>query len=135
MKSSNLRHSLACSQNKGLREYQRRASWLQTSPFPHQRQRGRQVTARAGRQGKISAPETASSTKLSRLPVANHVFLGSWKADICRKGRNQRPAPQRRHRAHLSRRSRCTPRKPTGCGEVIKTQSTWDSMLAKHLVA
>ena len=47
MKSSNLRHSLACSQNKGLSEYQRtasqnkglseyqrRASQLQTDP-PH----------------------------------------------------------------------------------------------------
>ena len=33
-KSSNLRHCLACSQNKGLSEYQRRASQLRTSPSP-----------------------------------------------------------------------------------------------------
>ena len=63
-KSSNLRHSLAQSQNKGLSEYQRRASWLKTSPSPSWRQRGRWVTARAGRRGAISAPEMPSSTKL-----------------------------------------------------------------------
>ena len=63
-KNSNLRHSLDCSQNKGLSEYQLRASHLQTGPSPCQRQRGRLVTARAGRQGAILAPEMASSTKL-----------------------------------------------------------------------
>ena len=40
-KGSNLTHSLACSQNKGLCEYQRRASWLLTGPFlPRGRQAG-----------------------------------------------------------------------------------------------
>ena len=62
VKSSNLRHRPACSKNKGLSEYQRRASKLWTSPSPCQRQRGRQV--KAGKQGAISAPEIASSTKL-----------------------------------------------------------------------
>ena len=33
-------------------------------PIPHKRQRGRPATARARRQGTISAPEMASSTKL-----------------------------------------------------------------------
>ena len=33
-KSPNLRHCQACSQNKGLSEYQRRASQLWTGPFP-----------------------------------------------------------------------------------------------------
>ena len=33
MKGSNLMHRLACSQNKGLGKYQRRASWLPTGPF------------------------------------------------------------------------------------------------------
>ena len=60
----NLRHSLACSQNKGLSKYQRRGSWLQTSPLPSQRQRGMWATARAGRQGAILALGMASSTKL-----------------------------------------------------------------------
>ena len=45
--------------------------------IPHWRQRGRQTTARARSIGAILAPEMASSTKLSRLPVANHVCLGS----------------------------------------------------------
>ena len=39
-KGSNLRHSLACSQNKGLSEYQRRASWLWIDPAPD---RGREA--------------------------------------------------------------------------------------------
>ena len=38
---------------------------------------------------------------VSRLPVANQVFLGSWMVDICQKGHSQRSAPQRRHMAHL----------------------------------
>ena len=64
MKSSNLRCNLACSQYKGLREYQRGASQLWTGPFPHWRQRGRRATARVVRQRAILAPEKASSTKL-----------------------------------------------------------------------
>ena len=34
--------------------------------------------------------------------------------DICREGRRQRSAPQKRHTAHLRRRTHCTPRKPSG---------------------
>jgi len=63
-KSSNLRHSLVCSQNKGLSEFQRRTSQLRTGPSPCLRQRGRWATAGAGRQGAILGSETASSTKL-----------------------------------------------------------------------
>ena len=60
-KSSNLRHNLAHSQNKGLSEYQRRAvDW----PIPRQRQGGRLAPTRAGRKGANSAPETASPPKL-----------------------------------------------------------------------
>ena len=65
MKSSNLRHWQACSQNKGLIEYQRRASRLWAGPsLASWRQRGGRVTARAGRRGAISAPGLGSSTKL-----------------------------------------------------------------------
>ena len=38
---------------------------------------------------------------MSTLPVANHVFLGSWTVDICQECHSQRSAPQRRHTAHL----------------------------------
>ena len=64
MKSSNLRHSLAHSQNKGLSEYQRKASLLRTIPSPCRRQRGRWVTAWARRQGAILAPDMSSSNIL-----------------------------------------------------------------------
>ena len=111
--------SLDCSQNKELSEYQRRASWLHVGPSPphRQRQRGRRVTARARRQGAaaISVTETGILRQnVSRLPVANHVFLGSWMVDIRQEGRTQRSAPQRRHMAHLRRCSCGAPGKPSG---------------------
>ena len=55
-------HSLACSQNKGLREYQSTASPLHTGPSPP---RGREAGL-SQRQGSAatSATEMASSTKL-----------------------------------------------------------------------
>ena len=76
--------------------------------IPHWRQRGRRTTARARRLGAILAPEMASSTKLSRLPVANQVFLGSWMVDICQEGRSLRSAPQRRHGTPKTVLSQCT---------------------------
>ena len=45
MKSPNLRHCQACSQNKGLSEYQRRDSPLRTGPSPA----GGREAARAGK--------------------------------------------------------------------------------------
>ena len=50
---------------------------------------------------------------VSRLPVANQVFLGSWTVDICWEGRSQRSAPQRRNMAQLRWCSHCAPRKPS----------------------
>ena len=38
---------------------------------------------------------------VSRLPVANKVFLGSWTVDIRQEGHSQRSTLQRRHTAHL----------------------------------
>jgi len=100
----------ACSHNKGLSEYQ-------TGCSHRQRHRGRCATARAGRQGAaaISVTETGIlHQNVSRLPVANHVFLGSWMVDICQEGRTQRSAPQRRHMVHLRRCSCGAPGKPSG---------------------
>ena len=80
--------SLACSQNKGLSESQRRAIGCIQAPIPHQRQRGKCVTARARRQGpaQILVPETfILHQNVSRLPVANHILLGSWATDTCRR--------------------------------------------------
>ena len=114
---TSLGHSLAFSQNKGLREYQRRASRMHTRPLSHRRrQRGRQVTARAGRQWAtpFSAPETSILYQtVSRLPVANQVFLGSWTVDICQEGHSLRSAPQRKHMAHLRQCSHNAPGKPS----------------------
>ena len=73
---------------------------------------------------------------VSRLPVANQVFLGSWMVDIRKEGHSQRSAPQKRHMAHLRQRSRCTPRKPRGwLGGGDKMHHTpGESVLIKHLL-
>ena len=42
---------------------------------------------------------------VSRLLLANHIFLGSWMIGICQEGHSLRSAPQRRHTAHLRHRS------------------------------
>ena len=51
---------------------------------------------------------------VSRLLVANQVFLGSWTVDIHQEGRRQRSAPQKRHTAHLRWGSSTAPRKLRG---------------------
>ena len=75
MKISNLRHSWACSQNKGLSEYQRRASQLQTGPSPHQRQVGDSQNQKA--RGNLGPRDDILHQTVSGLPVANQVFLES----------------------------------------------------------
>ena len=69
MKSSNLRHSLAGLQNKGMSEYQRRASWLQTGPSPTRDREagGGQPELERGNRG----PREALSTKLQAGFIAN----------------------------------------------------------------
>ena len=139
MKGSNPTRILACSQNKGLSEYQRRASLLRISPSPCRRQRVRCAIARAGRRGVISAPEMGFLHQtVSRLPVASQVFPGSWMVDICQEGHSQRSAPKRRtHMASLRWRSCSPPGKLSGWdqGGNYDAQTTWDSVLAKHLAA
>ena len=106
MKSPNLRHRQACSQNKGLN----RANQLWTSTSPT---RDRHVrAARAGR-GKLQPQRSIIYQTVSRLR-ANQDFLGFWTVDIHQEGHSQRSAPQKRHTAHLRRWASCTPRKPSG---------------------
>ena len=84
MKSSNLRHSMGCSQNKGLSKHQRRASQLQTGPSPLpevERQAGDSQSQKA--KGNLSPRDGILHQTMCRLPVANQVFLGSWMVDIC----------------------------------------------------
>ena len=108
MKSSNLRHCQARSQNKGLSEYQKRASWQWTNPSPT---RGRE----AGRgqpeveRGNLGHRDSILYQTVSGLPVANQDFLGFWMDGICREGHSQRSAPQKRHMAHLRRQAHYAP--------------------------
>ena len=87
--------------------------------------------------GKLGPRDGIPYQTVSRLPVANQVFLVSWIVDIHQEGHSQRSAPQKRHTAHLRWHSRYAPRKP----------SSWDwggdethhpdgkSMLTKLLIA
>ena len=86
MKSSNLRHSLAHSQNKGLSKYQRRGSWLQTGPSPHWRQRGRWAKPEPESKGQSRPQRWHPSPNCEQASVAYQVFLGSWMVDICQEG-------------------------------------------------
>ena len=110
MKSSNLRCSLACSQNKRLHEYQRRASQLCTSPSPCRRQRGRHATAKVRRRGALSAPEPASSTKL--WAGSQLLTKSSWDPG----------------RLTSARRAAARDQLPRG-----DTRHTWDGALLAHL--
>ena len=70
--------SLAHTQNKGLRECQRRARQLPYRVLPPRRPRDRPATARARRQGAAAAlaPEITSSTKLWR--GSQLLTMSSW---------------------------------------------------------
>ena len=48
---------------------------------------------------------------VSRLLVANHVFLGSWRVDICQECHSLRSATQRKHTAQLGLCSHSAPGK------------------------
>ena len=105
MKSPNLRHHQAYSQNKGVS----RASWLWTGPSPTGDRK-----PRADLEGGNCGPREASSTKLQADFVANQDSLQFWMVNIPQEGHSQRSAPQKRHTEHLRRRTHCTPRKLSG---------------------
>ena len=96
-----------------MSEYQRRASWLRTSPSPT---REREASGREDRTGKWqSLPQRGILYQTtSRLPVANQDFFEFWMVDICQECRSQRSAPQKRHTAHLRWALWLQPRKPSG---------------------
>ena len=66
---------------------------------------------RAARRGQ-SRPQRSTLYQTEADFVANQDFLEFWTVDICREGRSQRSAPQKRHMAHLRKCARCTHRKP-----------------------
>ena len=94
-----------------IEESQRRASWLRTGPSPRRRQRQAGDCQSQKATGNLGPRDSILHQTVSRLPVANQVFLGSWKVDIHQEDRCQRSAPKRRHMTHLRWRSCCTPRK------------------------
>ena len=51
--------------------------------------------------GNLGPRDSILHQTVSRLPVVNQVFLGSWAVDIHEEGHSQRSAPPKRHMAHL----------------------------------
>ena len=101
------------------------------APPPHQRQRGRHATdsqsCKARVSSNLSPRDWLPPPTLSRLLVANHVFLGSWTVDICQEGCSQRSAPQRTHMTYLRWHFCCAPRKLSswnGGGDKMR-RPTW----------
>ena len=86
-----------------------------------ERQAGNSQTWNA--RGKLGPRDGNFHQTVSRFPVANQVFLGSWQVDISQEGHSQRSAPQRRHTAHLRQHYHCTPRKLSG----------WDRAVIRHI--
>ena len=76
--------------------------------------------------GKLGPRNGISYRTVSRLPVANQVFLASCMIDNRQEGHSQRSALQRRCMAHLTRCSCFTPRKLSSWDrEGDKTHCTW----------
>ena len=84
--------------------------------------------------GNLSPRDGILHQTVSRLPVANQVFLGSRTVDICQEGCSLRSTPQRRHTAHLRQFLRGTPGKQSSLDQEV-IRSTWDKVLTKHLGA
>ena len=131
-KSSNLGHCQARSQNKGLSEYQRRASHLGTGPSPAggREASGWQPEPEKGNLGPRGGIlyQTAAGSQL----LAKSSFLGPWTVDVRQEGRSQRSAPQRRHTAHPRRRNRAAGTGGRG-GGVRLPAPPGESVLLKHL--
>ena len=72
VKCPNLRHCQGRSQNKGLSEYQRRASQLQTSPSPA---RDKQAGGSQSWKGAIAAPERHPPPNCKQAPL---LTKNSW---------------------------------------------------------
>ena len=73
-------------------------------PLPLQeaeRQAGDSQSRKA--RGNLGPRDSILHQTVSRLPVANHIFLGSWMVDIWQEGHSLRSAPQRRHTAQLEK--------------------------------
>ena len=134
--------SLACSQNKGLSKYQRRASQLHTGPSPSMEAERQACNSHSWKaRGNLGSRDQHPPPNCEQAPSSNHVFLGSWTVNICQEGHSQRSAPQKSYMAHLRWCSRATPRKAVArTDEVIKihgppgtvcSPSTWSPELLR----
>ena len=78
-------------------------------PPEAERQAGDSQSQKA--RGNLSPRDSILHQTVSRLPVANQVFLGSWVVDVHQEDHSQRSASQKRHTAHLRQCSLCAPGK------------------------
>ena len=90
-----------------MSEYQRRASRLGLAHplLEAERQSGNSQSRKA--RGKLGPRDGILYQTMSRLPVANQVFLETWIVGIRKEGHSQTSVPQRTHMPHLRWRSCC----------------------------
>ena len=69
--------------------------------FPGGRGRCATISRKARGRCNLGPKDHIFHQTVIRLPVANHIFLGSWMAHIRQECHSLRSAPQRRHRAYL----------------------------------
>ena len=96
-KKPNLRHCWTCSQNKGLSEYRGELAGCGLAHAPPEAGRQQPELER----GKLRPRDGIFHHIVSRLPVANQAFLGSWTDGIHWEHCSQISAPQKRHMAQL----------------------------------
>ena len=81
-------------------------------PLEAERQAGDSQSQKA--RGNLEPRNGILHQTVSRLPVANHVSLGSWMVDICQEGHSLRLDTQRRYTALLGLCFYSAPGKPSG---------------------
>ena len=103
-------------------------------PSPEAERQAGDIQSQKAR-GNLGPRESILHQTVTRLPVANQVFLGSWRVDICQEGHSQRSAPQRRHRAYLKWHSHSAPgNRVARPGRWLRCIAHLGQWLSKHLV-
>ena len=98
MKSPNLRHSQPVPRAKDCTIPEK--SWM-AADLPNPAGDSGEAGPSQSQKGAYSASEMASATKLQTgFQFLTKAFLRFWMVDICREGRSQRSASQKRYEAH-----------------------------------
>jgi len=131
VKSSNLRHCQAPSQNKRLSDPQRKATGCGPAHPPPEAERQASDSQSWKVRGNLGPRDGVLYQTASWLPVANQVFLVSWTVDI----HQEVSSPEETHSTPEIALLLHTQETAAGTREVIRCTAHLESALIKHLVA